>query len=98
MLDEHFVEAWERDMATRTQRAKRRSHGEATYRLVRYADDFVTLVHGTKAHAESLRAGVQAVLLTVGLRLNEEKASACHIDERFDFLGFRIQRPLAPVN
>jgi hypothetical protein len=38
VLDEHCVEAWERDMATRTQRITRRSHGEATYRLVRYAD------------------------------------------------------------
>ena len=91
-LDEHFVEAWERDMATRTQRATRRSHGQATYRLVRYADDFVILVHGTKAHAEGLRAGVEAVLSTVGLSLNEEKTSVCHIDEGFDFLGFRIQR------
>jgi RNA-directed DNA polymerase len=92
VLDDHFVEAWERDMATRTQRATRRNHGEATYRLVRYADDFVILVHGTKAHAQSLRSGVEVVLSTVGLSLNEEKTSVCHIDEGFDFLGFRIQR------
>ena len=32
------------------------------------------------------------MLSTVGLRLNEEKTSVCHIDEGFDFLGFRIQR------
>jgi RNA-directed DNA polymerase len=52
----------------------------------------VILVHGTKAHVESLRAGVEAVLFTVGLRLNEEKTSVCYIDDGYDFLGFRIQR------
>jgi group II intron reverse transcriptase/maturase len=40
VLDEHFAEAWERDMATRPQRETRRRHGEATYRIIRYADDF----------------------------------------------------------
>ena len=32
--------------------ATRRHHGHATYRLVRYADDFVVMVAGTEAHAE----------------------------------------------
>ena len=77
VLDEHFAEAWERDMATRLERATRRRHGEATYRLVRYADDFVVMVHGTEAHAEGLRHEVEAALSTVGLRLNEEKTSVC---------------------
>ena len=87
VLDEHFAEAWERDMATRPKRETRRRHGEATYRLVRYADDFVVMVHGTRAHAEGLRREVEAALSTVGLRLNEDKTSVCHIDEGFDFLG-----------
>jgi RNA-directed DNA polymerase len=34
VLDEQFAEAWDRDMATRTQRATRRNHGEPTFRLV----------------------------------------------------------------
>jgi len=92
VLDDHFAEAWKRDMATRTQRATRRSHGEATYRLVRYADDFVVMVAGTEAHAEGLRDEVAAVLSTMGLRLSEEKTMTVHIDEGFNFLGFRIQR------
>ena len=92
VLDEHFAEAWERDMATRPKRETRRRHGDATYRLVRYADDFVVMVHGTRAHAEGLRREVEAALSTVGLRLNEDKTSVCHIDEGFVFLGFRIQR------
>src|ERR1019366_5631242 len=87
VLDEHFAEAWERDMATRPQRETRRRHGEATYRIIRYADDFVVMVHGTRAHAEWLRTEVEAALSAVGLRLNEEKTSVCHIDDGFDFLG-----------
>ena len=92
VLDDHFAEAWQRDMATRVDRARRRRHGEATYRLVRYADDFVVMVAGTEAHAEGLRDEVAAVLSTMGLRLSPEKTMTVHIDEGFDFLGFRIQR------
>jgi RNA-directed DNA polymerase len=92
VLDEHFAEAWQRDMATRPLRERRRRHGHATYRLVRYADDFVVMVAGTKAHAEDLKHEVAAVLSTVGLRLSEEKTMIVDIDEGFNFLGFRIQR------
>ena len=92
VLDDHFAEVWARDMATRTQRATRRNHGGATYRLVRYADDFVVMVSGTEAHATGLREEVAAVLTQMGLRLSEEKTMIVHIDDGFDFLGFRIQR------
>ena len=92
VLDKYFVGVWERDMAARHVRESRRRRGEPTYRLVRYADDFVVMVHGTEAHAQGLRPAVEAALLSVGLRLNEEKTRVCSIDEGFDFLGFRIQR------
>lgn len=92
VLDDHFAEAWQRDMATRPLRERRRRHGHATYRLVRYADDFVVMVAGTKAHAEDLKNEVAAVLATMGLRLSEHKTMIVDIDEGFDFLGFRIQR------
>ena len=93
VLDDHFAEAWERTMATRPNAADAVArHGTATYRLVRYADDFVVMVAGTRAHAEGLRDEVAAVLSPMGLRLSEEKTGMCHIDEGFDFLGFRIQR------
>ena len=92
VLDEHFAEAWQTMMASRTQRATRRNHGHATYRLVRYADDFVVLVAGTRDHAEQLRGEVEQVLAPMGLRLSEAKTGVVHIDEGFDFLGFRIQR------
>ncbi len=91
VLDEHFAEAWQA-VGTSYQRFKRRQQGLATYRLVRYADDFVVLVAGTGAHAADLRQEVAAVLAPMGLRLSEAKTRVCHIDEGFDFLGFRIQR------
>jgi len=91
VLDEHFAKAWEA-MSTTEVRRQRRRKGLANYRLVRYADDFVVLVAGAGTDAESLRREVAAVLGQVGLRLSETKTRICHIDEGFDFLGFRIQR------
>jgi RNA-directed DNA polymerase len=92
VLDEHFVAAWAAMGAHSGARQQRRRTGLATYRLVRYADDLVVLVAGTRAHAEALRAEVVAVLAPMGLRLSEEKTRIAHIDEGFDFLGFRIAR------
>ncbi len=91
-LDDHFVELWESTGSTPYLRRKRRHGGLANYRLVRYADDFVVLVSGTEAHAYAVREEVAAVLAPMGLRLSESKTRVCHIDEGFDFLGFRIQR------
>jgi RNA-directed DNA polymerase len=91
VLDEHAARAWQA-MGTVSQRHDRRQRGEATWRLVRYADDFVVMVAGTRAHAEALADEVAAVLATMGLRLSEAKTSIRHIDEGVDFLGFRIQR------
>jgi RNA-directed DNA polymerase len=96
VLDEHFAEAWQTTMASDLDRQRRRRRGQPMYRLVRYSDDFVVMVSGTKAHAEALKGEVAAVLSTVGLRLAEEKTSVCHIDEGFDFLGWRIQRQAQP--
>jgi len=92
VLDEHFVQAWQTVSGTDYQRTKRRRSGLANYRIVRYADDFVVLVAGTEAHAQALREEVAAVLTPMGLRLSEAKTRVCHIDQGFDFLGFRIQR------
>ena len=92
VLDEHFDRAWRQRMGTRPTRAARRRRGLPTYRLVRYADDFVVVVHGTRDHAETLRGEVESVLAPMGLRLSEAKTSVVHIDKGFDFLGFRIRR------
>jgi RNA-directed DNA polymerase len=91
VLDDHFVAAWE-SWGDSSTRSYRRRKGLATYRLVRYADDFVVMVAGTRAHAEALRDEVAEVLGPMGLRLSEEKTVITHIDNGFDFLGFRIRR------
>ncbi len=96
VLDEHFAQVWASISPTRVDRSRRRRHGLPVYRLVRYADDFVVLVSGTREHAEAMREQVAAVIAPMGLRLSPEKTTVVHIDEGFDFLGFRIQRHQKP--
>jgi RNA-directed DNA polymerase len=91
-LDEHFDRQRQQYMGNDRQRAKRRRHGQGNWKLIRYADDFVLMVSGDRHHAEALREEVAAVLAPLGLRLSAEKTRVVHIDEGFDFLGFRIRR------
>lgn len=90
-----FDEAWRTTMATRVDRARRRRHGKSTFRLVRYADDFVVVVSGTRVQAGGLLHGVAAVLASMGLCLSADKTRVVHVDEGFDFLGFRIRRTVS---
>lgn len=92
VLDDHFAEAWESFGNNSTARWRRRRKGLPTYRLVRYADDFVVMVNGTREHAEALKVEVAEVLATIGLRLSEDKTTITDIDQGLDFLGWRIQR------
>lgn len=91
VLDEHFARKWEA-LGPSWTRAKHRRAGVPAMRIVRYADDFVVMVNGTQGDAEALRQEVAAVLAPMGMRLSEEKTRVVHIDEGFDFLGWRIQR------
>jgi RNA-directed DNA polymerase len=90
-LDEHYARAWTA-MGSEWERRKRRARGEATFRLVRYADDFVVVVSGHRTHAETLVAQTAAVLAPLGLTLSPEKTRITHIDEGIEFLGWRLQR------
>src|SRR3954468_22035118 len=56
VLDEHFMGPWKPDgtMSTSTRRAGLRRRGSATWRLTRYADDFVILVYGNEDHMPTL--------------------------------------------
>ncbi|HWE89922.1 MAG TPA: group II intron reverse transcriptase/maturase [Pseudonocardiaceae bacterium] len=90
-LDDYFDARWNAHRNADA-RMRYRRRGKATYRLVRYADDFVILVNGTRAHAQAQWEEVGDVLSEVGLRLAPEKTQVVHIDEGFDFLGFHIQR------
>ena len=92
VLDDEFTRRWDHEMGTAGKRAWRRDHGKASYRLIRYADDFVIVVKGQQEHAEQLRHEVADVLAPMGLRLSPEKTRVVHIDHGFDFLGFHIRR------
>ena len=91
VLDEHFTQKWEA-LGPEWARRKHRRAGGSTMRIVRYADDFVVMVNGTRDDAEALWDEVAAVLAPMGLRLSEEKTRVCHIDDGFDFLGWHIER------
>jgi RNA-directed DNA polymerase len=92
VLDEHFATAPGGPCSNDTERRKRRRHGLPNHRLVRYADDWCLAISGTREHAEILREQAAEVLSTMGLRLSPDKTLITHIDEGFDFLGWRIQR------
>lgn len=92
VLDEHFDREWQAMMRTSSRRETRRRKGLANWKLVRYCDDFVVMVHGTSEQAEALREEVAAVLAPAGLRLAEDKTRVVRIEDGFDFLGFNIRR------
>ncbi|WP_189866000.1 group II intron reverse transcriptase/maturase [Streptomyces noursei] len=93
VLDEHMHRAWEPEgeLSTESRRRRRRAKSLPVWRLVRYADDFVVLVDGTRQHTEALREEVAQALAPMGLRLSPAKTQVVHLSEGFDFLGFRIQ-------
>jgi RNA-directed DNA polymerase len=92
-LDEQLHGPWKPGgvMSTANRRTARRRKGLPTWRLVRYADDFVVLVHGQRGDAEALRGQTARVLEPLGLRLSPAKTQIVHMSEGFGFLGFRIQ-------
>lgn len=96
VVDEHFQRKWDAfGIGTRFPGQRRKRHrraGGAVFKIVRYADDLVVLVSGTRLHAEALRDEVAHLLAPMGLSLAAEKTRVVHIDEGFDFLGWRIQR------
>jgi len=93
VLDEHVHEPWKPGgaMSTAYQRSRRRVHGLPRWRVVRYADDFVVLVHGDRTHVDALREDVARVLAPMGLRLSQSKTRVVHMRDGFDFLGFHIR-------
>lgn len=93
VLDRHFADRWNTDMSPAWRRQHRRRRGLANYRLVRYADDFIVLVHGDRSDAEEIRANIATLLADrLKMTLSADKTHITHIDSGFDFLGFRIQR------
>jgi RNA-directed DNA polymerase len=93
-LDEHLTAPWKEGgaMSADHKRAARRRKGLPNWRIIRYADDFAVMIHGSEHDAEALREEIAGVLAGLGLRLSEAKTRVAHLDEGFSFLGFRIQR------
>ena len=59
----------------------------------RYADDFVVVVKGSKAHAQVMREACRGFLEDhLKLTLNMEKTHITHVNDGFVFLGHRIIR------
>jgi RNA-directed DNA polymerase len=81
VLDEHVHGPWKPggSMSTESRRAGRRAKGLPTWRVVRYADDFVVMVHGTRQDTEAVREEVAGVLTSLGLRLSEAKTQIVHL-------------------
>jgi RNA-directed DNA polymerase len=93
-LDEHLMEPWKPGgaMSTAWQRQSRRSRKQLpNWRVVRYADDFVVLVNGSREDVLAVREDVSQVLKPLGLRLSQEKTQLTHLEDGIDFLGFHIQ-------
>ena len=91
VLDRHFEAAW--TSRTQHQRSRDRAKGLPTYRMIRFADDFVVMVHGSEAQAHAIKEQTAEFMAEhMRLTLSPEKTAITHVDDGFDLLGFRIQR------
>jgi RNA-directed DNA polymerase len=79
------------------QRAKGRNL--AAVQMFRYADDWILVIRGTKAQAQDIKEACKTFLCDeLGLELSDEKTKITHIEDGFEFLGFRIFRCNKPSN
>jgi len=91
VLDRRFEAVW--TSRTQTQRWRDRAKGHPSYRMIRFADDFVVLVRGTEAQAHAIKQQTAEFMAEhMRLTLSPEKTHVTHVDDGFDLLGFRIVR------
>jgi RNA-directed DNA polymerase len=91
-LDRQYHADWQEMSRYQGKRRNLQRAGRPTYRLCRYADDMVLMVHGTKPQAHALLDQLAEQVKALGLKLKAEKTALTHIDEGFVFLGQRIVR------
>jgi RNA-directed DNA polymerase len=91
-LDRQYLADWQEMSRYDGRRQYLQRTGHPTYRLVRYADDLVLLVRGTREQAQVLLEQLAGRVQALGLQLKSEKTAVTHIDEGFVFLGQRIVR------
>jgi RNA-directed DNA polymerase len=96
VLDRHFEATW-RAYGAAPRRVRLRAKGQATYRLIRYADDFLVMVAGTRAQAEAIKKQTTEFMAEqMRLTLSPEKTAITHVDDGFDFLGWHVKRVPRP--
>jgi len=72
-------------------RVKDHRKGRPVFYMVRYADDFVVLVDGTREQAEAEKLALAEFLKTeLRMELSIEKTRITDVKEGFDFLGYRV--------
>ncbi|MFG1392311.1 group II intron reverse transcriptase/maturase [Xanthobacter agilis] len=77
-------------------RVRDHKKGRPVFYMVRYADDFVVLVDGSREHAEAEKLGLAEFLKTeLRMELSMEKTRITEIGEGFDFLGYRVAQTKA---
>ena len=74
VLDRRFEDA--RNACTPHQRKRRMAKGHPSYRMIRYADDFVILVRGTKAQAEALKQQTAGFMRERRVHLEQKPAGS----------------------
>ncbi len=73
-----------------------RRKGRPIFYMVRYADDFVVLVSGTREQAEAEKHALAEFLKTeLCMELSMEKTRITGVREGFDFLGYRVAQTKA---
>lgn len=77
-------------------RVKDHNRGRPVFYMVRYADDFVVLVDGTREQAEAEKLALAEFLKTeLRMELSMEKTRITDVREGFDFLGYRVAQSKA---
>jgi RNA-directed DNA polymerase len=90
-LDWYVHERWEGRSPSEKQRIKK--NGGIPCFIVRYANDFLMMVKGTREQAERLKAEVAEYLeFALSLELSDEKTLITSSERGFDFLGFNIRK------
>lgn len=93
VLDRHFERAWQNQTHYSGGTTRYRKCGHATYRMIRYADDFVILVRGNREQAAAIRdEAAQIIGDELRMELSAAKTLITHVDDGFDFLGHHVRR------
>jgi group II intron reverse transcriptase/maturase len=78
---------------THVQKYRGRKRNLANFVYARYADDFVILCNGTQEQALEMREEANNFLRdSLHLTLSLEKTKVTHVNDGYDFLGFRLKR------